>query len=54
VESVIFDDTTVYNRYFEVPGGAMWLHLGTVFLGVCQERPFYGFWMFFGCPGIPF
>ena len=51
---MIFDDTIVYNRYFEVPGGAIWLHFGIVFREVCQERPFYGFWMFFWCPGIPF
>ena len=52
---MIFDDTTVYNRYFVGPGGdPIWLHLGNVFLEVCQERPFCGFWMCLGCPGIPF
>ena len=40
---MIFDDTTVYNHYFEGPGDAIWPHLGTVFLEVCQERPFGGF-----------
>ena len=51
---MIFDDTIVYNRYFEGPGGAIWRHLGTAFLEFFQEHTFYDFLMFFGCPGIPF
>jgi hypothetical protein len=51
---VIFDDTTVYNRHFEGPGGAMQRHCGAAFLECIPERTFYDFLTFLGPPGLPF
>ena len=52
VESVIFDDTTAYNHYFESRGDVIWHHFGTVFLEGCCGRLFCDFLMFFGVPGV--
>ena len=54
VESVIFDDTTVYNRHFEGPGSAMQRHCGAAFLECILERTSCDFVTFFGPPGLPF
>jgi len=51
---VIDENTIVYHRYVENPEDAMWLHLGAVFLEVCQERPFCGCLISLRCLESPF
>ena len=52
VESVIFDDTTAYNHYFEGPGGrnlASFLHC---FSRGLPGAAFLRLFDVFGCPGV--
>ena len=48
VESVIFDDTTVYNRYFEGPGGCDLASFGHCFSRGLPGAPFLWFLDVFG------
>ena len=50
---MIFDDTTVYNRYFEGPGGCDFASFGHCFSRGLPGAPFLWFLDVFGVPGDP-
>ena len=50
---MIFDDTTVYNRYFEGPGGRTLASCGHCFSGGLPGAPFLSLLDVFGVPGGP-
>ena len=54
VESVIFEDTTLYSRYFEGPRVCNLASFGHCFSGDLPAAPFLLLLDVFGVPGIPF
>ena len=50
---MIFNDTTVYNRYFEVPGGCDLASFGHCFSRGLPGAPFLWFFDVLGVPGDP-